>query len=163
MPEEWKDVPGYEGIYSVSSLGRVRSSRVVLKQCKDGHGYNQVTLCKDGNGKKKQVATVVLEAFSGPRPTGLIVCHGPGGKNDNSISNLSWGTWSKNQGEDRVRDGSSNRGSKNGMSVLEEVDVRFIKHWLRSGFSCRDVAAPFNVSRQTISDIKFGRRWAWMQ
>lgn len=61
--EEWKDIKGYEGIYQVSDLGRVRSldrlsanrrklKGKILKLFKKPDGYLQVGLCKDGKEKK---------------------------------------------------------------------------------------------------------------
>lgn len=56
MPEAWKDVPGYEGLYQVSSAGRVKSlTKGVIMSCYisgDGSGYKRVKL-SDGHGKKE--------------------------------------------------------------------------------------------------------------
>lgn len=177
MTEEWRPVVGYEHFYDVSSLGRVRSvARLVftnngrawanpgriLSPSGDWDGYKTIDLSAGGARKKKKVAVLVLESFIGPRPDGYLVCHGPSGMFDDSLKNVSWGTWSKNMGEDKIRDGSDNRGSKNGMAKLGSMDVQFIRHWIKSGYECSEIAPKFNVSRQAISDIKFGRRWAWL-
>ncbi|MGM1447547.1 NUMOD3 domain-containing DNA-binding protein [Bacillus cereus group sp. BceL305] len=53
-----------------------------------------------------------------------------------------------------------NKGSKNGMAKLDEDKVREIKRLLKEGVGIMDIAEKFNVSRQTISGIKNGRRWA---
>lgn len=49
--EIWKDVLGYEGLYVVSSLGRVKSVKtgLIRKHCDEGHGYKRVSLCKIGD------------------------------------------------------------------------------------------------------------------
>jgi hypothetical protein len=166
--EFWMPVRGYDGRYFISDRGRVASfvskrGGKVLNPCKDSHGYHMVTLCSlHGLQTKRRISQLVLEAFAGERPVGMIACHGPKGKEDNSICNLYWGTYSDNLGKDKIRDGTSNRGSRNGMSKLSDGEVVSIKAMCDSGLSCRHVASLFNVSRQIVSDIKFGRRWSWL-
>ena len=78
--EIWKDVVGWEGLYQVSSYGRVKSFRKkephVLSSCIGKHGYN-VVLLHDGKGKRKNVTlkigdTVTAVLFSGERVTGIV-------------------------------------------------------------------------------------------
>lgn len=117
MIELWKDVIDYSGIYDVSDFGRVRSLDRVL--CNDHklkgrirklqpnkHRYVQVMLCFEGKIKNRYVHQLVCEAFIGPCPEGMEVRHGPNGRSDNSISNLSYGTRSQNE-LDKRRDGTS--------------------------------------------------------
>lgn len=74
MKEIWKDIKGYEGIYQVSSEGRVRSlDRVedrgrnikgkILKPSINPYGYCVVGLFKNGTQKKNMVHRLVAEAF----------------------------------------------------------------------------------------------------
>lgn len=125
--EQWRPVVGYEGRYEVSSQGRVRSldrlisnplpsgtirrQRIagrVLKQtvCAAAGGYPRVTL---RNGTEEHglrcVHIVVLEAFVGPRPQGMVVRHLNGQQTDNRLENLSYGTPSENN-FDLVRHGN---------------------------------------------------------
>lgn len=66
--EEWKPVKGYEGLYEVSNIGRVRSlkraatSGIVLKQTMK-HGYMHVCLSKENKPSTKRVHRLVAEAF----------------------------------------------------------------------------------------------------
>ena len=61
MNEEWRDIEGYEGLYQVSNLGRVKSLRdknnkkreLILKPKIMRNGYLKVDLCK--NGKQKNI------------------------------------------------------------------------------------------------------------
>ncbi len=121
MCEIWKDVIDYAGIYQVSDQGRVRSidrvvlyktgmqrevKGVVLKQMLNPNQYLYNTLYKGNGGKTLAVHRLVCEAFIGPCPEGKEVLHGPEGKQDNSIGNLSYGTRSKNE-LDKRRDGTS--------------------------------------------------------
>lgn len=57
QPEEWKPIPGYEGLYEVSTWGRVRSYQrnsngKILSPGNSGRGYYFVKLCKDNNKKR---------------------------------------------------------------------------------------------------------------
>jgi NUMOD4 motif-containing protein/HNH endonuclease len=122
MNETWLPVVGYEGFYDISDHGRVRTvARVavrrngspmpvrerILKTYKTPPmGYLAVKVQNGGRETRKglRVHVMVLEAFVGPRPDGLVGCHGPGGIYDNSPSNLRWDTQRENV-IDTVRDG----------------------------------------------------------
>lgn len=108
--EEWRPVVGWEGLYEVSDLGRVRSvERLVrgvhdcvrrlpgrIKEPEESQGYRIVTLYRENRPKRRRVHHLVLEAFVGPRPPGMEGCHGPSGSADNRVSNLRWDTKSAN-------------------------------------------------------------------
>ena len=93
--EVFKDVPGYEGLYSISNAGRIYSYRrnrlMVPKQTKIG--YLRVTLC-DGNGGQRTVSIhrLVASVFI-PNPNAKpTVNHINEIKNDNRVENLEWAT-----------------------------------------------------------------------
>jgi hypothetical protein len=75
---------------------------------------------------------------------------------------LRWATSSENQ-MDRVEHGTSNRGSRNGQALLTEADVAEIKRRLAAGEQGKSLALAFDVSAMTISSIKNGTRWGWVQ
>lgn len=104
MKEEWRDIPGYEGKYSVSSFGRVKSlKRVVrrknhllsvdereLKQHLINSGRLIVVLSKNGVGKKYLVHRLVATAFL-PNPKSLPqINHIDGDPLNNNVGNLEW-------------------------------------------------------------------------
>ena len=95
QPEEWKPIPGYEGLYEVSNYGRVRSFKwssngKILSPSKCGSGYCFVNLCKDGKAKLRTIHRLVAEAFI-PNPNNLpLVNHQDECKENNYFENLEW-------------------------------------------------------------------------
>ena len=109
--EEWRPVVGFEGLYSVTSTGRVRSEKTgrVLKPTEGPDGYYRVTLKGEGKRSSPTVHRLIMEAFVGPRPDGLQIRHLDGDKSNNVIGNLRYGT-PKENGEDNVRLGVTRYG-----------------------------------------------------
>ena len=92
--EHWKPIAGYEGLYEVSDLGRVKSlwhgKEMILKPHNSGSGYLKVTLCKDGNTKQLFVHRIVAKAFI-QNPNNLAtINHKDEVKTNNVASNLEW-------------------------------------------------------------------------
>lgn len=109
--EEWKEIEGYEGLYEVSNLGRVRSiDRVLMQPNKWGFissnyykgkilspkitkcGYCSINLSKDNKAKMVTVHRLVAKAFI-PNPDNLpYVNHKDEVKSNNQAENLEWCT-----------------------------------------------------------------------
>ena len=105
MSEEWRPIEGYEGLYEVSSYGRVRSLDRYVKTCyeayklhkgkilspaKDKNGYLKVHLCCNGKHNIIRVHRLVCKAFI-PNPDNLPeVNHKDEDKTNNSVDNLEW-------------------------------------------------------------------------
>lgn len=114
-PEIWRPVVGYEGLYEVSDLGRIRSfvkeptGRLLKpRPSKSSEHRNPgwaVALFKDGTRKSFLIHRLVLEAFVGPCPDGLEACHWNDNSADNRLVNLRWDTHSANT-QDKLRNGN---------------------------------------------------------
>lgn len=102
MEEEWRDIAGYEGLYKVSNLGRVKSlgngnsnnsnncKERILKAGKNSRGYLQVHLCKNGKYKTYKIHRLVAIVFI-PNPNNLPqVNHKDENKENNYVENLEW-------------------------------------------------------------------------
>ena len=97
MKEEWRDIQGYEGLYQVSNMGRVKSLNYrntgkegILKRYGDCHGYPIVGLYKDGKSKCYLVHRLVATAFC-ENPEGYTeVNHINEDKADCRAENLEW-------------------------------------------------------------------------
>lgn len=106
VKEEWRDIPGYEGRYRVSSTGRVFSlprqgtTGGVLRTSANKRGYASASFCN----VRREVHSLVALAFLGPRPPGYQVRHLDGNPLNNHVENLAYGTRSENQ-RDKVRHG----------------------------------------------------------
>ena len=106
MREEWRDIQGYEGMYQVSNLGRVRSldrqvecknsirfyKGKILSHCEDDKGYIRVLLSVAGKHKSCQIHRLVAQAFI-PNPSNLPeVNHKDEKTSNNCVDNLEWCT-----------------------------------------------------------------------
>ncbi|MCT3326802.1 endonuclease [Lacticaseibacillus paracasei] len=101
--EIWKDIEGYEGLYQVSNMGRVRSldrkdareHRIkgkMLADCRTRCGYRMVGLHQGGNAKCWLIHRLVAMTFI-PNPNGYLeINHKNEDKTDNVVPNLEWCT-----------------------------------------------------------------------
>jgi hypothetical protein len=181
IEEKWRDVVGWEESHEVSDLGGVRAKtrtffrshnktrelveytyapHVLKKWISSQTGYPMVDLRYRGRKTKEAVHALVLEAFVGPRPDGLVACHNDGTRTNNALSNLRWDSYSGNEA-DKVRHGTSQRGERNHVAKLTRDDVRDIRIRLQSE-SCASIARSFRVTPEAISHIKLRKTWAWL-
>jgi hypothetical protein len=141
MPERWKPVVGWEGLYEVSDQGRVRSRPRIIhkrngrkqtvrarvrKTPVASNGYKMLALYRDGVGCFFCVHALVLEAFCGARPAGYETRHKNGDKLDNRLANLAYGTCSENY-DDRRKHGTSVDGERHGMAKLTAQQILAIR------------------------------------
>lgn len=101
--EIWRDIPGYEEIYKISNLGRIKSlhrDRIkgqILNPAKNNRGYLRLGLSGNGKVRYDSVHRLVAEAFI-PNPKNLPeVNHIDGNKLNNRVENLEWVTKGENQ------------------------------------------------------------------
>lgn len=101
--EIWKDIVGYEGLYQVSNLGRVKSlprattnGKILKVQVNRLNKYCYVALCRDNKKMFKRVHILVANAFLGANPNKLQVNHIDGNKENNNVYNLEYCTQSEN-------------------------------------------------------------------
>lgn len=105
MQEIWKDIPGYEELYQISNLGRVRSYKLGYKFCDrlvyKHKGYIRTALCKNNRCIHFYVHRLVAQVFL-PNPDNLPeVNHKDGNKTNNCVDNLEWCTRQENMNHAR--------------------------------------------------------------
>lgn len=88
--EEWRDIPGHEGLYQVSNKGRVKSLRnnIILKPGKFPNGYLYAPLKVSGSQSNKTIHRLVASVFLPNPDQKKEVNHKDGNKQNNTIENL---------------------------------------------------------------------------
>ena len=176
IDEKWVAVSGFEGMYEVSNLGRVRAVERTILQANgryrtfpekikvpndNGTGYKCVNLFKNQKCKRFYIHRLVATHFM-DNPLNLPqVNHLSGDKTDNSISNLEWCTASENcvhAVENKLYQNA--RGEMAGSAKLKDHQVLRIRELLGTGMMQKDIAKLYGVSRDAIGKIARGERWA---
>jgi hypothetical protein len=177
--ETWKDVVGYEGLYMVSSMGRVKSLAKTVFILQNGgnvslqerlraqHHNNKnkkiayliITLTNPNRGKRsktEKVHQIVAKAFV-PNPENKeCVNHKNGNKLDNRAENLEWVTRKEN----------AQHAFKNGLSggvvirpLFKKLTLKDVTQIFKSNESGTMLAKKYDVSKGIISAIRTGKIW----
>jgi len=175
MEEEiFKDIIGYEGLYKVSSHGRVKSlpkewvsgqervrkhNGIFLKQTKNKYGYLVLGLSKEKKRKTIQVHILVAKAFIQNPNNYPLVMHLNDIRDDNYYKNLFFGTHKMNS-EDMVNKGRGIIGIKHHKSKLTEEQVLEIRaKYIPRKYSARKLAKEYNINNTTILKIINREYW----
>lgn len=104
------------------------------------------------------VHTLVLLAFSGPRPPGKECCHNDGNKDNNRADNLRYGTQADNA-RDRIKHGHQQCGENHDSAKMTTEQIREIR-WCRAlRIPPSVIAARFNISRTHVTRIAQSQNW----
>lgn len=173
---EIREIPGFVG-YGVDCTGRVFTRvkaggvtgsppggaflvdewrEMRLRTTSDG--YRCAQLKRNTKNTHQRVHRLVLMAFVGEPPPGMIACHNDGNRSNNAIENLRWGTHSENQ-RDRIKHGTSPRGEGSATSKLTWEKVREIRRLAAEGVSVRLICERFGMSNQHTRGIIARKSW----
>jgi hypothetical protein len=110
VEERWLPVVGYEGLYEVSDLGRVRSlkSGKIMKPKLEKNGYMRTCLTNNKQEKTISIHRLILQTFQ-PTEEKLQCDHINHIKTDNRLVNLRWATISQNSRFRKKREGLSSQ------------------------------------------------------
>lgn len=175
MTEEmWRPVVGYEGLYEVSDLGRVRSLMYptchgarrrdlpkvlrVHRTAKPRVGHVRLVLCRDGAEKMFFVHRLVLAAFRGPCPAGMQAAHLDGQPAHNVLMNLEWVTPKVNHSH-KLLHGTHRFGDTAPRRTLHGKDIPEIRRRRLNGETLAALAREFGVQRAALCKVMKGLRW----
>lgn len=161
--EEWRPIPGYEGLYEISNLGHARRidghrtrSGKYLRPATDGFGYYLFNLTKNNKKWTPKVHRLVAMVFLGPRPRGCVINHKDFDKSNNAVSNLEYITQKRNV-EHTHTHGRAVAGERSPWAKLATEDAVFVK--AHPELSRKALANMFDVHADTIRAIRSGKSW----
>lgn len=175
MEELWKDVAGYEGLYQVSNLGRVKSlgriasngkgayvvkSRILLTYLDFGK-YQCVKLSRNGKAKQHKVHRLVAEAFISNPNKLPCVNHKDENRQNNNVNNLEWCTHQYNNtyGTTRQRRVKTIRKMLKGKWITQKSVSQYSLsgEFIASYDSCEQAAKATNTRANNISACCHGK------
>lgn len=141
MIEEWKDIEGYEELYQVSNLGRVRRNGRILKARVKRKGYLGVVLYNKSEPKHYIIHRLVAEAFIPNHENKPQVNHIDENKTNNTAANLEWVTAKEN----------ANHGTRNSRMSHKIVAINRLTGDSYNFNSIRECARTLKLSSGNIS------------
>lgn len=166
--EEWRDVPGFEGLYMISSRGNARSvPRVTsrngktlripggLLELNNSKGYLRINMRKNGKTFQGFIHQLVAEAFIGKREAGQDTRHLDGNSLNNNVENIAYGSRSDNVA-DAIRTKGLKTGEKSPNAKLRMEDVERI---LEGEETAKQLATALNICVGHVAAIRNGRTW----
>ena len=168
--EKWLPIPGYEGRYEVSDLGRVRSlarkdsrgrsrRERILRGRPQAKGHLAVALYADGVRCDQLIHWLVLLAFVGPRPEGMDACHWNDEPADNRLANLRWDTRAANIA-DSVRNGGHAMASRTHCPSGHEYTAENTYLYPRGSRACNECR---RIYRETHADERRAKSREYMR
>lgn len=153
--EIWKDIEGYEGMYQVSNLGRVKSIKFrkekILKPGRDTYGYLHISLSKNGERKQYLIHRLVAQAFIANPDNLSMINHKDENPSNNRVENLEWCTAKYNNNYGTKIQRIAGKLSKPVLQFTK--DGKLVKEWK----STMDVERNLGYSKGNISSCCTGR------
>jgi len=159
MEEIWENIEGFEGIYQVSNLGKVKSLKFgkekYLSITKSSIGYLNTKLQLNKKNKSFLVHRLVAETFIKNEFNKPCVNHINGIKTDNRVENLEWCTHKENTEHslknDLIKTGYNHKQSKLSLKDIEYIRKNYKEKDKKNGGY--KLAEMFGVSRNCISNV----------
>jgi len=163
MKEIWKDIEGFEGLYQVSNLGKIRSldkwvnnkygtktfkkGRVLKNSLIKSTGYYRVSLSKDNSFISKSVHQIVAKAFLKNPNNYTQINHKDENKSNNSADNLEWCdcNYNNNYGQHSINISKARRKNKKGFKKVIQYDKNL------------NIINTFESTRQASRELKMNQ------
>ena len=143
LKEIWKDIEGYEGLYQVSNLGKVKSKRKILSPAKGE--YLKVNLNKNGKQNTCYIHRLVALTFIPNQNNYTHINHKDENKYNNNVNNLEWCTNKYNINYGNAQKKKANQQLRYNV-IQKDVEGNIIKVWE----SASQVAKCLNLNKGTI-------------
>ena len=163
-------IPNWE-VYGINGLGQIariggkrkgaRIGKLLKIQTHNTRGYSIVRLYDQQRQKSFDVHKLMADTFLGGVPKNYQICHNNSVKTDCRLENLRVDTISSNQ-MDRVKHGTSNRGTRNNRNKYQNETILMVKSLLQSGAKISQTAQFMTMPYKTVYHIKNKTRWAWL-
>lgn len=165
--EKWAPAPGYEGLYEVSTLGKVRNIAqrrgtkpgLLLRRRITSDGYSKVVLRNCGLDVTLFLHRLVYQSFKGSIPEGMQIDHLDSDKSNNALQNLEVVTQTENIRRSFAKGRNVASGSRQGRAAFTEDQVMNIKIRVRNGEKQNAIAKEFGVTPTAINCIIKGKTW----
>lgn len=162
MSEIWRDIAGYDGLYQVSNLGRVRRLHKhtpprISKALPNRGGYLCVALCRGNKSKTCTIHRLVAMAFVSNPDNKPEVNHINGIKTDNRAENLEWCTRSENT-RHALTTGLMTQGEERYNAKLTAAQVVYIRE-NPDGLTGAKLADMFGVTATAVSYVQSGKTY----
>jgi hypothetical protein len=146
-------IPEFPGYYATED-GNIYSKKThrFIKQSKTRDGYFKVSLFREGKDSTQEVHRLVAAAYLGPA-RGRYVLHGPAGKEDNSISNLRYGTHDENMQDKYAFGATAWEWPEGYVPLLSANDVREISLYVADGVSDRTIAHWYCIPIGSVQPV----------
>ncbi len=173
----WRDIPGFPGykindhaeVWSCWARVHVKGRRGLLSQLtevwrplkpyRNKSGRISVALTAGGKVRTILVYKLVMSAFMGPCPAGMVICHWNGNLGDNRLCNLRYDTHVANE-EDKKRHGRRVCGTRVNTAKLDAEKVNRIRKLLKTtNLSLKAIAQQYGVDATIVGRIRDKKIW----
>lgn len=167
--EKWRDVVGYEGLYQVSDLGRLKRKErfikstnryikeIILKTHINKKEYSQIVLHFGSKRTHFRVHRIVAIAFLKNDFNMPEVNHKNCIKTDNTLKNIEW--CSSTYNKIHAYENGLIKGKKGEDSINSKLTEKQVLEIRENKMKQKDIALLYGINRSTVSGIKLKNRW----
>lgn len=164
MEEIWKDIPDWENLYQISSIGRIKSVRYnkFRKSVIGIRGYHTISLWNKRFNQTLYVHRLLAQLFIENPDNKTCVNHKDGNKLNNNLNNLEWVTYSENNKhafDTGLKISNNKFGTQSKRGIFNKTDLHEIKNMVNSGLNNKQIAEKFQVDSSTIQKIVSGKHY----